>query len=339
MRRNYTACSPRNCKAVSSDPGTSLYQKKMVAATRESSILTFGVVDSKVTPGGHSVSDITLRLRAFVKRFAVTAALVAGVSTLTPAQEVKVVAPHQHAPASVLGKRADGAWTSTNWSGYAVTGSNAQSVSASWIVPASTCSHGPAEFSSFWVGIDGWSSGTVEQVGTDSDCSSGRPVYYAWYEFYPQPSYYAGTLTNLHPGDQITATVTYSGNVFTATIKDVTSGGSYTTTFTPSTPASRSSVEWIAEAPSSGKKILSLADFGTVAFTNCQATIEVAGAKNASSGDIGSFLPGNTSVANSANVQVSTMVSDGKTSVPMATPSGLTSGGSGFSVTWDSTGP
>ena len=275
----------------------------------------------------------------YLRGLAVTVALAAGASTSMQAQEVKVAAPHQHAPVSILRTHDDQTWDSTNWSGYAVTGTNAQSVSASWTVPAANCQHGPAQYSSFWIGIDGWSSGTVEQIGTDSDCSSGRPVYYAWYEFYPQPSYYAGNLTNLRPGDEMTATVTYAGSIFTATIKDGRSGASYKTTFTPSTPASRTSVEWIAEAPSSGNRILPLADFGTVGFSKCQATIEVAGGTSAVSGDIGSFLPGNTSVSNSANVQMSTMVSDGKKPVPMATPTVLNPAGSDFSVTWDSSGP
>ena len=41
--------------------------------------------------------------------------------------------------------------TSTNWSGYAVTGSKFTSVSASWTQPKVTCS-GTA-YSSFWVGL------------------------------------------------------------------------------------------------------------------------------------------------------------------------------------------
>jgi len=284
------------------------------------------------------MSNISLASR-FLQGLAVSAALAAGVSTSMQAQELRVPAPHQHAPVSILRGHDDQTWDSTNWSGYAVTGTNAQSVSASWTVPTADCQRGPTQYSSFWIGIDGWSSSTVEQIGTDSDCSSGRPVYYAWYEFYPKPSFYAGNLTNLQPGDTMTATITYAGKIFSATIKDEKSGASYTTTFTPSTPASRSSVEWIAEAPSNGNKILPLADFGTVTFTSCEATIEVAGGATAVSGDIGSFLPGSTSVSNSANVQMSTMTSDGKKPVPMATPSALNAAGSEFSVTWDSSGP
>src|SRR5690348_12236358 len=64
------------------------------------------------------------------------------------------------------------AFCSTNWSGYAVTGPNGSvsSVQGSWIVPSVTCAKHSATYSSYWVGIDGFSSGTVEQTGTDSDC-------------------------------------------------------------------------------------------------------------------------------------------------------------------------
>jgi len=52
--------------------------------------------------------------------------------------------------------------TSTNWSGYAVTGSQGSVtyVAGSWIVPTVTAS-ATNSYSSFWVGIDGYASGTV----------------------------------------------------------------------------------------------------------------------------------------------------------------------------------
>jgi hypothetical protein len=281
--------------------------------------------------------SFTIRLSGWAE---VICALLASAGMVMQAQELKVPAPRQHRPISVLRVHDDGTYDSTNWAGYAVTGTNATSVSASWTVPAANCERG-AQYSSFWVGIDGWSSSTVEQIGTDSDCAGGRPVYYAWYEFYPQPSYYAGGLTNLKPGDVMTATVSFASNQFTATIKDTTSGLSYMANFTPTTAASRTSVEWIAEAPSSGNRILSLADFGTVHFTNSDATLEATSNKSVTSGPIGSFLESQTTnVGNSANVQVSTMVSDGKKVVPMATPGALSgSDSSGFPVKWDSAGP
>jgi hypothetical protein len=73
----------------------------------------------------------------------------------------------------------------TIWAGYAVTGSDFTQVQGSWIVSAVDCTKTPNTDSSEWVGIDGWSSNTVEQTGTDADCIGKTPYYYVWYEFYP----------------------------------------------------------------------------------------------------------------------------------------------------------
>src|SRR5712692_8671734 len=102
-----------------------------------------------------------------------------------------------------------GSFQSTNWSGYAVTGPSKSVTDAkgSWIVPAitGTCPS-TNQYSSHWVGIDGFSSNTVEQTGTDSDCQNGAPTYYAWYEFYPHPSFLISGLT-IRPLDVISAEV------------------------------------------------------------------------------------------------------------------------------------
>jgi hypothetical protein len=66
--------------------------------------------------------------------------------------------------------------------------------------------------------------------------TTGKPSYYAWYEFYPEPSYYAGALTNLTPGHKMSAAVSYDAtkNQFTATITDETEPSlSFSTTFCP----------------------------------------------------------------------------------------------------------
>ncbi len=217
----------------------------------------------------------------------------------------------------------DGSFTSTNWSGYAVTGASGSVSDAkgSWTVPAiqGTCPS-TNQYSSFWVGIDGFSSGTVEQTGTDSDCQNGVPTYYAWYEFYPHPSFLIGGMT-ITPGDTITAQASFNGKSFTVTISDTHTGASFSTSARVSR-AQRSSAEWIAEAPSSSGGILPLADFGTVNFSSCTATVGTA------SGSIGSF---------GSFVQVITMVTSSGTI--KAQPSALSSSGSGFSVTWKSSGP
>src|SRR5919107_5912322 len=76
--------------------------------------------------------------------------------------------------------------TSTNWAGYDVMGGRYTSVSATWTQPAVNCSVTPTGWSSFWVGLDGDTSGTVEQTGTEADCSNGHAVYSGWYEMYPK---------------------------------------------------------------------------------------------------------------------------------------------------------
>src|SRR5947209_16411999 len=131
-----------------------------------------------------------------------------------------IVAPRIH----------DGSVSSTNWSGFAVTGS-AGSVSdakGSWVVPTiqGNCPS-TNQYSSFWVGIDGFSSGTVEQTGTDSDCQNGVPTYYAWFEFFPHPLFLINGLT-ISPGDHMTAEANFNGR-FTVTITDTTTGVSFST--------------------------------------------------------------------------------------------------------------
>ena len=71
-----------------------------------------------------------------------------------------------------------------NWSGAAKTGSGFTSVKSSWTEPSVTC-NSTNDLMAPWVGIDGYGSSSVEQTGVATDCSSGHPVYQAWYEMYP----------------------------------------------------------------------------------------------------------------------------------------------------------
>ncbi len=242
------------------------------------------------------------------------------IASATPLPQL-ALAPRNH----------DASSNSTNWSGFAVTGS-AGSVSdakGSWIVPTiqGTCPS-TNQYSSFWVGIDGFNSGTVEQTGTDSDCQNGVPTYYAWYEFYPHPSFIINSIT-VHPGDKISADTTFNGKSFVTTIADTTTSQTFSTSSRVRS-AQRSSAEWIAEAPSSSGGILPLANFGTVAFgtdntgvaNTCFATI------NGVPSAIGSF---------GSNVQQITMATN--SGAVKASPSNLSSDGTSFTVTWKSAGP
>jgi hypothetical protein len=167
--------------------------------------------------------------------------------------------------------------TSTNWSGYADTAGSYTSASASWTQPAGTCKSGD-QYAAFWVGIDGYSSETVEQTGSEVDCVGKTAEYYAWYEMYPGPSEnYSNTVK---AGDKFTATITWlGGDKFSLYIDDSTEGWSHTTDASLTSTPSRSSAEVIAEAPccTNSGGILNLTDFGTVSFTGSTANGEAIG--------------------------------------------------------------
>jgi len=160
--------------------------------------------------------------------------------------------------------------TSTNWSGYAATGRKFRSVSASWTEPKGHCNGGGNKFSSFWVGIDGANSSTVEQTGSEVDCHGSRPRYFAWYEMFP--AFPVNFSNRVRPGDHFSASVTHnSGSKYTLVIKDHTQHWSHTV-HKSLRGAKNSSAEIIAEAPSTGSgRVLPLADFGTIHFRNAKA--------------------------------------------------------------------
>jgi hypothetical protein len=207
---------------------------------------------------------------------------------------------------------------SQNWAGYAVTGTPGSftSVSASWAQPAVTC--GPADtFSAFWAGLDGDGTQTVEQTGTEADCSGGAPTYQGWYEVFPNaPVFYAAPV---QPGDAMSASVTSDGNgLFTLTLSDTTQGWTQTTQQTAA-GAQLGSAEVIAEAPSDNT-VLPLADFGTVNFADATVDNAPIGAATTQNG-----------------TTLSELVMQSGSGTDLATPSALT-GDNAFSVTWDGAG-
>jgi hypothetical protein len=209
---------------------------------------------------------------------------------------------------------ANAATTSQNWAGYASAGNAGTftSVSASWSQPAVTCT-ATDTFSSFWVGLDGDGTNSVEQTGTEADCSGGNAVYQGWFEMFPAaPVFYDNPV---QPGDAMSASVVANGGgAFTLTLTDSTQGWTQKTDQTLNT-AQLGSAEVIAEAPSSGNgNVLPLSNFGTVNFT----------AVTADNAPIGNENPDSLTMVAGNNVTE-------------ATPSALT-GGNAFSVTWNSDG-
>ncbi len=205
--------------------------------------------------------------------------------------------------------------TSTNWSGYADTGSSFSKVSASWTEPSATCSSGAEQLAAFWVGIDGYSSSSVEQDGTLIECYRSQAYQYTWWEMYPTNSIQVVGQT-LAAGDAITSTVTRSGTSYTLTVTDSThSADSFTKTETCSSCAN-TSAEWIAEAPSSSSSVYPLANFGSWTASNASVT------EGSTSGTISSFTDDQITMTDSSNRT-------------KALPGSLNSSGTSFPVTWE----
>lgn len=168
--------------------------------------------------------------------------------------------------------------TDLNWGGYAVASdfNNPQpvvtGVSGSWNVPEVAVSQNDT-FSAIWIGIGGTFGKTLIQTGTEQDCINGEALYFAWYEFLPYNSITITTI-NVFPGDTISASITLSDstlNLWTISITDVSNGQSFNQDFIYG--SSRLSGEWVVERPLVNNTLSQLADFGTVTFSNCSATL------------------------------------------------------------------
>ncbi|WP_051967453.1 G1 family glutamic endopeptidase [Kitasatospora mediocidica] len=151
------------------------------------------------------------------------------------------------------------------WAGYAATGETYTSVTGSWTVPSLNCSATPNSSVSPWIGLDGWSSQTVEQIGFDQDCTNGVAGYYPWVEMYPADSIYF--TEPVAAGDRVTASVSVSGTSFTLTETDTTQG--WTKTYHETGSYQLSSAEAILE--DLGNRMPAVANFGTVTFSNVTA--------------------------------------------------------------------
>lgn len=201
-------------------------------------------------------------------------------------------AQHRGVPSAANGSVTS--FPSINWSGYAdsESGSNTVSqVSANWTMPAVECPPPPYQnqdaFLANWVGIDGFSNSTVEQLGTAAQCFAGVKYYYVWYEMYPSATVEEGTAACINdnvncpqPGDRISASVTVtpagSGekNYKFTLIDHTRPDESFSVTQQcAATTCTDSSAEWIVERPAvlppppAPIQILPLAAFWTTSFS------------------------------------------------------------------------
>jgi hypothetical protein len=208
--------------------------------------------------------------------------------------------------------------SSFNWSGYADTATKHQTftkVSGAWTTPSVTC-NAEDQITSDWVGLDGFNSNTVEQLGTISWCFQGAPTYFTWYEMFPKGTVEVGMA--LKPGDKISASVTRTNTSYALKLTDSTTAGnniSVTKTCALATCVD-TSAEWISERPSFSIGIVPQAHYNAFKITAGSVTA------NGHTTTIGAG-PGVNSV---------TMV-DATDAYNLNTVSALT-GGNAFSTTW-----
>jgi hypothetical protein len=203
------------------------------------------------------------RLTLAAAAAAAPALLAAGLSAAAPATAVAAPAAFPHYNHNLRLDNAEHA--DQIWGGYADTGATYTSVKGSWTVPTLDCAATRTSAVSPWIGIDGWSSDTVEQIGFDQDCTKGVAGYFPWVEMYPANSIYF--TETVDAGDHITASVSVSGTAFTLTESDTTQG--WTKTYHKSGNDQRNSAEAILE--DLGANIPPVADFGAVNFTDVTA--------------------------------------------------------------------
>lgn len=160
------------------------------------------------------------------------------------------------------------------WGGYgAYAPDNSQLYSyieGTWKVPAvKQCTPGETSNSSAWVGLGGrgpQKKDPLEQIGTDSGCENGKPLYRAWYEMFPDEAHF---FVNINPGDSIDATVDYIGNSqYTLSLNINGTAHSFTLSGNNSIVA-LNAAECIQEDPSTNDIIDPLADFVSITFDYC----------------------------------------------------------------------
>ncbi len=215
-----------------------------------------------------------------------------------------------------------------NWAGYAATAAKKFNfVSSRFVQPAVTCTGKPNRWTSQWVGLDGFTTDTVEQTGTFSFCggkANMTPQYEAWYEMFPAGSV---NVFRVKPGDTINTAVKFTGGKFHISIADATSGKSFSIS-KGCAICQRASAEWIIERPALCNNtetkcfITALADFHLATMTKARASVSGGKVKG-----IGGF-------SNVPIFMVNPLKSGGF--ISLAAPSALS--GPNFAVAWERSG-
>ncbi|MEA2718096.1 MAG: hypothetical protein QOI99_2413 [Actinomycetota bacterium] len=150
--------------------------------------------------------------------------------------------------------------TDPQWSGYVSVGRTYTDVSARFTVPSVSCPE-PNTNASFWVGLDGFDSPTVEQIGVEALCRDGVARYSAWWQAFPATSQPLDIV--VVPGHEIVVRVSVGAAGVRFELRDITVSVAFEKTL-PVTDATFTSAEVIAEQ--SGASQGPLSDFDEVVF-------------------------------------------------------------------------
>jgi len=179
-------------------------------------------------------------------------------------------------------------YTSSNWSGYAISAANGTfnvnnaAVYAEYVVPTAQQAFGVCtgswDYSAQWIGFDGFNSNDVLQAGTEANAycrgSSKMASYFALYEWYPNGAFEILNF-RVNPGNVMGLEVWYtttwpSGHLY---FINYTTQKSVTLEFSPpsGTSFAGNSVEWVVERPSLGAGYTTLTNYVATPFNNTYA--------------------------------------------------------------------
>jgi Peptidase A4 family len=230
--------------------------------------------------------------------------------------------------------------TSGNWSGYAdETDAPPNYAQMYWTVPhlGPVSGLGQTDYSSIWPGIGSGGDGELIQDGTEQNvscqviidgCTTGSQTDYFWIEAFPAEAQEEVTNLTPNPGDSVAAAVYWSSSTGAEfTLCDFTQNECLTGS--QSVPAPDIWAEWIVERTGQcytrggDVSLPPLAPFGTVNVTG-------AGYDETPLGDLEYTIP-----EEATTIEYDMYDADG---TQLDSTSGLGSGGSSFSVTWDNYG-
>lgn len=176
--------------------------------------------------------------------------------------------------------------TSDVWSGDVLSGAdhtfsvNETLVEGGWNIPSAAQAVGTCnstwDYSSQWVGFDGYGSSDVLQAGSEADADCSSTLYSLWYEWYPNTETRVSSPA-VRSGDFVEVQVWYTtaspyGHAYWA---DYRTGASASVGFNPpsGTTYEGNSAEWIVERPSISGSPTDLANYGAMTIVAPSARI------------------------------------------------------------------